>query len=134
LRICVQAGGSFFCIWRQLFANVAIAASLVGSFEQRAFCCDGYHKISDSDAAGEPVHRSRDGVAPVWPHQRRLVRAGLMEKIMSKTNDISKLDHAKLENRVLADSELDAVSGGERRCAPSNLLKLQYPTASGNLN
>jgi hypothetical protein len=33
-------------------------------------------------------------------------------KIMSKTNDTSKFDHAKLENRVLADSELDAVSGG----------------------
>ena len=32
---------------------------------------------------------------------------------MSKTNDISKLDHAKLENRVLADSELDAVTGGK---------------------
>jgi hypothetical protein len=35
-----------------------------------------------------------------------------MEKIMSKTNDTSRLDHTKLENRVLADSELDAVSGG----------------------
>ena len=31
---------------------------------------------------------------------------------MSKSNDTSKLDHAKLENRVLADSELDAVTGG----------------------
>ena len=31
---------------------------------------------------------------------------------MSKTNDTSKLDRAKLENRVLADSELDAVAGG----------------------
>jgi hypothetical protein len=31
---------------------------------------------------------------------------------MSKTNDTSKRDHATLENRVLADSELDAVSGG----------------------
>jgi hypothetical protein len=31
---------------------------------------------------------------------------------MSKTNDTSKLDHAKLENRVLADDELDAVTGG----------------------
>ena len=30
---------------------------------------------------------------------------------MSKSNDTSKLDHAKLENRVLADSELDAVTG-----------------------
>jgi len=35
-----------------------------------------------------------------------------MEKNMSKTNDTSKLDRAKLENRVLADSELDAVAGG----------------------
>ena len=32
---------------------------------------------------------------------------------MSKTDDTSKLDHAKLENRVLADSELDAVTGGK---------------------
>ena len=32
--------------------------------------------------------------------------------MMSKTSDTSKFDHAKLENRVLADSELDAVSGG----------------------
>jgi hypothetical protein len=31
---------------------------------------------------------------------------------MSKTNDTSKLGHAKLEDRVLADSELAAVSGG----------------------
>jgi hypothetical protein len=31
---------------------------------------------------------------------------------MSKTNDTTKLGHAKLENRALADSELDAVSGG----------------------
>ena len=37
-----------------------------------------------------------------------------MDKIMSKTNDTSKLDHAKLENRVLADSELDAVTGGKQ--------------------
>ena len=36
----------------------------------------------------------------------------LMEKNMSKTDDTSKLDHIKLENRVLADSELDAVTGG----------------------
>jgi hypothetical protein len=32
--------------------------------------------------------------------------------IMSKTNDTSKLDRAKIENRVLAVSELEAVSGG----------------------
>jgi hypothetical protein len=33
---------------------------------------------------------------------------------MRKTNDTSRLGDAKLENRVLADSELDAVSGGAR--------------------
>jgi hypothetical protein len=38
---------------------------------------------------GEPVHRSGDIVAPVWPHPRRMVRAGCMEKIMSKINDSS---------------------------------------------
>jgi len=31
---------------------------------------------------------------------------------MSKTDDTSKLYRTKLENRVLADSELDAVTGG----------------------
>jgi hypothetical protein len=31
---------------------------------------------------------------------------------MSKSTDTSKLDHAKLENGVLADSELAAVTGG----------------------
>jgi hypothetical protein len=47
-----------------------------------------------------------------------------MEKFMGKTNDTSKLDHAKLENRPLADSELDAVSGG------FNLLGGCLPTPS----
>jgi hypothetical protein len=41
-----------------------------------------------------------------------MIRAPWMEKVMSKSNEISKLDHAKLENRVLADSELSAVTGG----------------------
>jgi type VI protein secretion system component Hcp len=32
---------------------------------------------------------------------------------MNKTNDTSKLGNAKLEDRVLADSELAAVTGGK---------------------
>ena len=64
--------------------------------------------MSDCGAVDEPVHRGGESVEPVWLHQRRC----LMEKNMSKTDDTSKLDHAKLENRVLADSELDAVTGG----------------------
>ena len=44
--------------------------------------------------------------------RQQMGRAACMETIMSKTNDISKLDHAKLKNRVLADSELALVSGG----------------------
>jgi hypothetical protein len=39
----------------------------------------------------------------------------LREQIVNKTNDTndrSKCDHATLENLVLADSELDTVSGG----------------------
>jgi hypothetical protein len=32
---------------------------------------------------------------------------------MSQSTDTAKLDHAKLENRVLADSELAAVTGGQ---------------------
>ena len=35
---------------------------------------------------------------------------------MSKTNDTSKLSRAILENRPLADSELDAVTGGASDC------------------
>jgi hypothetical protein len=51
----------------------------------------------------------------VWPHQRLNDPRWLAwNKIMSKTNDTSKLDHAKLEYRVLADSELDVVSGGTK--------------------
>jgi hypothetical protein len=34
------------------------------------------------------------------------------EMMMSQTNDTSKLDRATIEKRVLADSELDAVTGG----------------------
>ena len=49
-----------------------------------------------------------------------------MEKIMSKTNDTLKLGHAKLEDRVLADSELAAVTGG--RIPTQHRLKLLYPT------
>jgi hypothetical protein len=44
---------------------------------------------------------------------------------MSKTNDTSKLGHAKLENRVLADSELAAVTGG--RIPPYTLAKVTVP-------
>jgi hypothetical protein len=48
-----------------------------------------------------------------------------MEKIMSRSNDASKLDHAELENRVLADSELAAVTGG--RTAAQHPAKLTVP-------
>jgi hypothetical protein len=44
-------------------------------------------------------------VTPAWK-----VRATQMEKIMSKGNDSS------LEDRALADSELDAVTGGASDC------------------
>ena len=40
-----------------------------------------------------------------------VARSTRLEKIMSKSNDTSKLGHAKLENGVLADSELAAVTG-----------------------
>jgi hypothetical protein len=40
-----------------------------------------------------------------------MVRAGLMEKIMSKSNDSSKLDRAP-RVRELRDDELENVSGG----------------------
>jgi hypothetical protein len=40
-----------------------------------------------------------------------------MEKMMSKTNDTSKLSRAILENRdVVADGDLDAVTGGAFDC------------------
>ena len=38
--------------------------------------------------------------------------AGLMEKIMSKTNHTSNLRHGTFEDRTLDDIELDAVTGG----------------------
>jgi hypothetical protein len=54
-----------------------------------------------------------------------MARAAWMEKIMSRSNDISKLDHAKLENRVLADGELAAVTGG--RIATQHPAKVTVP-------
>ena len=50
----------------------------------------------------------------MWPHQRRMVLAGLMENIMSKTNDTSKLAS---RDRELRDHELDEVTGGLQVCA-----------------
>jgi hypothetical protein len=56
------------------------------------------------------------------PHQRRMVRAGLMEKIMSKSNDSSTLNRttpapdlggaATFTVRGLQDDELQEVNGG----------------------
>ena len=46
---------------------------------------------------------------------------------MSKTNETSKLDHAKLENRVLADSELDVVTGGIFREPTYHPAKVTVP-------
>ena len=41
-----------------------------------------------------------------------MVRAAWMEKIMSKTNDTSKLDHG-LPDRELSEQELNKISGGD---------------------
>src|SRR5262245_49353719 len=78
--------------------------------------------MSDLSAASEPVHGSTESVATVWPHQRRMVRAGLMEKIMCKSNDSSKLGRTTptpdlggaptFTVRELRDDELQEVSGG----------------------
>lgn len=50
---------------------------------------------------------------------------------MSKGNDTSKFGDAKLENRVLADSELDAVTGGIARSMPNG--RTDVIKAMGNL-
>jgi len=57
---------------------------------------------------------------------------GPFEEIMSKTKDTSKFDHAKLENRVLADSDLDAVSGGFWNFA--GVFALPRPTPNVTVN
>src|SRR5262245_50231553 len=61
----------------------------------------------------EAVHRSGDGAASVWPHQRWMVHAVWMEKIMSKTT-MRNLE--RREVRELRDDELDGVSGGLDYC------------------
>jgi hypothetical protein len=62
--------------------------------------------MSDWAPTSEPVHSAAKSVEPVCPHQP------LEWRTMSKSNDTTKLGHAKPENRVLADSELAAVTGG----------------------
>jgi hypothetical protein len=54
-----------------------------------------------------------------------MAHAAGMEKIMSRSNETSKLEHAKLENRVLADGELAAVTGG--RIATHHPAKVTVP-------
>jgi hypothetical protein len=56
------------------------------------------------------------------------------EDHMSKSNDSSKLGHAKLENPVLADSELAAVTGGGKHPAkvtvPDIITKFKFEPIS----
>jgi hypothetical protein len=52
---------------------------------------------------GEPVHSGSESVAAVWPHQRRMVRAAWMEKIMSKT------DTLREGARVIEDSRQNRI-------------------------
>jgi hypothetical protein len=78
---------------------------LAGSIARSCTACDGHHKMSDFGDADEPVHSGGESVAAGWPHQRRMVRAAWMEKIMTKS--------ANASQRELQDSELDSVSGGE---------------------
>jgi hypothetical protein len=53
---------------------------------------------------------------------------------MSKSNDTSKLGHAKLENGVLADSELAAVTGGriptQHKGADISMVRASDPSLS----
>ena len=62
--------------------------------------------MSDLGVASEPLHRSGDSVAPVWPSPAN-GSAFWMEKIMSKTNE-----RAETECKELLDHELDTVTGG----------------------
>jgi hypothetical protein len=73
---------------------------------------------------GEPVHSTTGSGEPVWPHQRGMVRAGLMEKIMSKSNDTSK-------TRELTEAELAAVSGGFFADLVKQLLATSEPSRNG---
>jgi hypothetical protein len=57
-----------------------------------------------------------------------------LEKIMSKSNDTSKFGHAELENGVLADSELAAVTGGriptQHKWADISMVRVSDPSAA----
>ena len=53
----------------------------------------------------------REAISSVWQQRRRMVRAAWMEKVMSKTNDTSKLDRPAQFRELQAD-ELDGVTGG----------------------
>jgi hypothetical protein len=78
-----------------------------------ARACDGHHEMSDLAAAGELVHRGGEGTKPVWVHRRWMVRAGLREKIMSKTMRNSESRQVR-ETRELRDDELALVNGGTK--------------------
>jgi hypothetical protein len=64
------------CVTAHAFSPEPVAQSLYWVSGSRAAThhptprnaakCDGHHEMSDLGAAGEPVHRSGDSVAPVW--------------------------------------------------------------------
>jgi hypothetical protein len=61
--------------------------------------------------------------------QRRMVRAGLMEKIMSKTNDTWCCAAARSERELTAD-ELEHVSGGTPKLLEAACKGQVFPPAS----
>jgi hypothetical protein len=79
----------------------------------------GLHRLSfRTTPPRETNSRSESGILAGNAHQRMDGPfAGLMEFIMSKTSETSKLSRALLENRdLVADGDLDAVTGGAFDC------------------
>jgi hypothetical protein len=69
------------------------------------------------------VHGAAESVEPVWHHQRLDGPfAGLMEKIMSKSNDTTK-------TRELTEAELSAVSGGSKDDTPVETISFNFRLA-----
>src|SRR5262249_39934357 len=87
---------------------------------------DGHHKMSDLGGVGEAVHSRVKSSEQVCQHWRRMVRAGLLEKLMTKTRKSGSHEAAMLADSdivsntkstaasdcSLRDAELAGVSGG----------------------
>jgi hypothetical protein len=100
----------------QLSRNLAFASSSVVAVPfvtphigASKLACDGHHKMSDLDAAGEPVHSAAESVAPVCSLR---VDGGMGRRDHHGARIMTSYPVVSENISELTEAELNEVSGG----------------------